>query len=273
MHLKILRFFVALCITNIIINSSTLLNDKKEYDLSENLIYQAREKIGNYVSFEEIPETFIKALISAEDKRFYKHIGFDPISIANAIYVDVREQRFVLGGSTLTQQLCKNMFLNPQKNIKRKFKELILALNIENQYTKNEIIELYSNVIYYGEGAYGIKEAAKIYFKKELNDLTTNECALLAGLPKGPSSYNPKKNYKKAFDRRNKVLDLMLKNGYLKVEKYRELKLKPIFEKTISDNEIVFFCLFTNVCSNDIIDIGTNVLFFVYILILFSMLI
>jgi len=240
MNLKIFRFLIILTIATLSLPSG-ILNEKKEYDLSRNLIYQIEDKVENYAKFEELPIEFVNALVSAEDKRFYHHIGFDPIAIGNALYVDIKEKRFVLGGSTLSQQLCKNMFLNPNKKLERKFKELILSIRIERQYSKNEIIEMYSNVIYYGNGAYGIKDAAKTYFQKPLKELNVQECAFLAGLPKGPSRYNPNENYNRALKRRNKVLSLMLKNNYISKIEYEQLKNEPIELKAISENEIAFF--------------------------------
>jgi putative DNA modification/repair radical SAM protein len=218
-----------------------LLNEKDVYDINQNLKYQIKEEVKEYASYEELPERFVQAITSAEDKRFWYHPGFDPIAIGNAIYVDIKKKKFVLGGSTITQQLSKNLFLNPQKKIERKLKEVLISVRLELNYTKEDILEMYSNVIYYGNGATGIKNAAIKYFGKNLSELNISECAILAGLPKSPNRYNPIKNYKLAIKRRNKVLELMAKNGHITNIELDKLKKEPIAIKTTSYCEVVFF--------------------------------
>lgn len=247
MRYKLLRFFIVSILVAIVACPDYLVNEKDVYDINQNLKYQIRENVEEYASYEELPERFVQAITSAEDKRFWHHPGFDPIAIGNAIYVDIKKRKFVLGGSTITQQLSKNLFLNPQKKIERKFKEVIIATRLELNYTKEDILEMYSNVIYYGNGATGIKNAAIKYFGKNLNELNISECAILAGLPKSPNRYNPIKNYKLAIKRRNKVLDLMAKNGHITNIELDKLKKEPIAIKTTSYCEVVF--LLANICS------------------------
>lgn len=238
---KLLRFFIASIFIILVAFPTYLLNEKDDYDLNRNLLYQIENNVSEYARYEEIPMAFVKAITSAEDKRFWYHPGFDPIAIGNAIYIDIKERRFVLGGSTITQQLSKNLFLKPQKKIERKVKELIISIQLELKYTKKEIIEMYSNVIYYGNGATGIKSASKKYFGKNLSDLSIPECALLAGLPKSPNRYNPLNNYQKAIERRNKVLELMAKNGHITKNELEKFKNEPIALKATSYCEAVFF--------------------------------
>ena len=133
----------------------------------------------------------IKALIATEDTRFYSHLGLDLRGVARAMYRNIRARKVVEGGSTLTQQLAKVLFLNPERSYSRKFKEMTLALRIEQRYTKQEILSFYLNQIYFGSGAYGVEAASQIYFGKHAKDLDIAECALLAGLPRSPEILLP----------------------------------------------------------------------------------
>lgn len=191
---------------------------KKSYDrytLNRDLISQITRNTPTYTPLEKIPESLKKAIIATEDSRYYYHIGFDLIGITRAVITNVKCGSYREGGSTITQQLAKNLFLSKEKKFSRKVKELFLAIELERLYTKNEILEMYINVIYYGSGAYGIGEASQVYFKKPPEALTLEESAMLAGLLKAPSLYNPKENLKKALSRQKIVLDLMEKQGYI----------------------------------------------------------
>ena len=156
-----------------------------------------------------MPETLIKALIATEDTRFYSHHGLDFHGIARAFYRNIKAKKVVEGGSSLTQQLAKVLFLTPERSYTRKFKEMALALRIEQRYTKNEILSLYLNQIYFGNGAYGVEAAARIYFGKSAKNLDIAECALLAGLPRSPLRYSPFKSPQNALSRRAYVLNRM----------------------------------------------------------------
>jgi len=143
------------------------------------------------VVLSDVPDALIKALVATEDTRFYSHRGLDYRGIARALYRNVRSGKILEGGSTLTQQLAKILFLTPERSYLRKIKEMALALKIEQRYTKQEILNLYLNQIYFGSGAYGVEAAAQTYFGKQAKDLSLAECALLAGIPRSPKYYSP----------------------------------------------------------------------------------
>jgi penicillin-binding protein 1A len=180
------------------------------------------------VAFTDIPDMLVKALIATEDTRFYSHHGIDLRGIARALYRNIRARKVVEGGSTLTQQLSKVLFLNPERSYTRKLKEMILALRIEQRYTKQEILSLYLNQIYFGSGAYGVEAAARIYFGKHAKDLNLAECALLAGLPRTPTYYSPFKSPQSALGRRAYVLNRMRADGVISREQAEEAKTAPL---------------------------------------------
>ena len=176
---------------------------------------------GQAVDVEDLPNHVIAAFVAAEDRRFYKHFGIDPIGFARAMVVNVQEGRFVQGGSTITQQLAKNLFLTPDKKISRKAQEALLALWLEAEYSKDEILTAYLNRVYFGAGAYGIDAAAKTYFNKTAKDLSLYQAAVLAGLLPAPSRFAPSANPKAAAERADLVLDVMLDIGLI-TEKQRK---------------------------------------------------
>jgi penicillin-binding protein 1A len=179
------------------------------------------------LKYEEIPPVLKNAVLAVEDVRFYDHIGIDPIRIVGAAWKNLTTDR-VEGGSTLTQQLTKNLFLSKEQTYTRKINEWILALQIERYYTKNQIMELYVNHMFLGANAYGMEAGAETYFGKQAKDLTLAEAALLAGVPKAPSEYSPTSNPAKAKERRDLVLDLMAKNGFATQAEVDAAKAKPI---------------------------------------------
>ncbi|MCM1524343.1 MAG: transglycosylase domain-containing protein [Ruminococcus sp.] len=146
---------------------------------------------ADFCSYSELPEFYINAVISVEDKRFYKHSGVDPIAVVRAVAHDIAAGSPEQGGSTITQQLAKNLYYSREKKLERKFAELFTAFEIEKSFSKEEIFELYVNVIYFGSGYYGISSAARGYCGKSPAELTEYECAMLAGLPNAPSAYSP----------------------------------------------------------------------------------
>ncbi len=180
------------------------------------------------VEFKHVPQTLIQAIIATEDARFYSHRGLDFRGIGRAIYRNVRAGKIVEGGSSLTQQLSKVLFLTPEKSFTRKLKEVALALKIEQRYTKQEILSLYLNQIYFGSGAYGVESAAKIYFGKSAEHLNLPECALLAGLPRSPNRYSPFKDPANAFGRRSYVLNRMASAGVITKSQADEAKKAPL---------------------------------------------
>ena len=179
----------------------------------------------NYTKIEELPKIYKDAVIAVEDHRFYKHNGIDVIAIGRAIINDIKAMRFVEGGSTITQQLSKNTYFTQEKKLTRKVAEVFMALEIEKNYDKDEILELYLNTSYFGDGYYTIKDACKGYFDKELMQMTDYEAILLAGIPNAPSVYAPTKNPDLAKQRQRQVMEKMIKYGYL-TEKEAENILK-----------------------------------------------
>jgi penicillin-binding protein 1A len=176
------------------------------------------------VSYEQIPERMKNAIFAIEDDRFFQHIGIDPIRIVTSAFKNVVKGRKAEGGSTLTQQLARALFLSPEKTYTRKIKEVLLSLQIERYFTKEQIMEMYCNQIFLGGGAYGFEAGAQYYFSKSLKDLTLDESALLAGLPKAPSYYSPTRDEKAALERRNIVLYRMHEEGYITDEEYNRAR-------------------------------------------------
>lgn len=177
-------------------------------------LYNARSE--TYVPLDQIAPTTKEALIASEDKNFYKHHGFSPIGILNAVWQNVRPGGLDNGGSTLTQQLVKNALLTKNRSLIRKYQEIVLSVEIERRYSKDEILEMYLNSTYFGEGAFGIEDAAKTYFQKSANDLSTAEASMLVGVLPAPSAYSPiTGDPAKAERRQSYVLDRMKKDGYI----------------------------------------------------------
>jgi penicillin-binding protein 1A len=172
----------------------------------------------DFAPITEIPRDLQEGIVAIEDSRFYEHVGLDPRGILRAVWANVRERRLAEGGSTITQQLVRNLYLSPRKTFSRKLQEALLALELERKYSKEEILELYLNQIYFGERAYGAKVAAKAYFNKPLAKLNLGECALLAGLPGRPSAYSPYRNPELALNRRDQVLRRMVRLGAITPE-------------------------------------------------------
>ncbi|MCT4575416.1 MAG: PBP1A family penicillin-binding protein [Alphaproteobacteria bacterium] len=168
----------------------------------------------DHVIIENIPNDLINAVVSTEDRKFFSHNGFDIIGFMRAMAVNLSKMRFAQGGSTITQQLAKNLFLTNQKSINRKIQEMILALYIETQYSKEEILESYLNNVYLGAGNYGVESASMDYFGKHIYDINFEEAIILAGLLKAPSSYSPKYHKEKAFKRALVVASTMRDNGF-----------------------------------------------------------
>jgi penicillin-binding protein 1A len=190
--------------------------------------YHREERI--FIPIERIPKGLINAFLSSEDKKFYSHFGIDPIAIIRAAISNIlaifTDQKLI-GASTITQQVVKNLLLTNEVSFDRKIKEILLSIRVENILTKNQILELYLNDIYLGFRSYGIAAASLNYFNKSISELDLSEIAFLASLPKAPSNYNPQKNYAKAFERRNWVIDRMYENGFIQYDDL-SFKNKPI---------------------------------------------
>ena len=191
-------------------------NAVKEESLEETVAEIRRQ--DNFTSLEEMPETYVQAVVSVEDHRFYDHFGLDLIAIGRAVVNDIKAGRYVEGGSTITQQLAKNLYFSQEKTMSRKAAEVFLALEIEQKYTKDEILELYVNSIYFGDGYYSVGEASEGYFGKPASEMNDYECTLLAGVPNAPSKYAPSKNLALAEKRQQKVISRMEACGYITEE-------------------------------------------------------
>ncbi|UYZ70376.1 transglycosylase domain-containing protein [Moraxella bovis] len=185
------------------------------YTADHKLIGQYGNRYSLPVAYEDIPETMIQAFLAAEDDTFFEHTGISVKGLGRAITEMISTTDGQTGGSSITQQVAKNYFLSPEQTFERKLNELFIARKIENELSKKEIMTLYVNKIYLGQGAYGIRAAAKRYYSKSLNNLTIAEMAMLAGLPKAPSDFNPVINPKRALERRNWIIGRMLAKGYI----------------------------------------------------------
>lgn len=214
---------------------STIRNFEKERPLEVVTILDRNGEVigvlgesGRFVSIQQMPESLKNAVVAVEDRRFYRHSGVDIPGIFRSIFVNLRAGKIVQGGSTITQQLAKNMFLHPRKVLARKFEELALSILLESRFTKDEILEMYLNSAYFGEGAWGVENAARTYFGKPVTELTLGESTLLAGLPQSPSSYSPFRYLERAKQRREHVLASMVATN----------KLDPATAERIKSEEV-----------------------------------
>jgi len=221
------------------LDADKLINYKPEtssivYDRNgEKLAYVFKKQHRLYARYDEIPGFLVEGLVAMEDTQFFEHNGVNPDAILRAIVKDIQAGAFVEGGSTLTQQLIKNKILSNEKKLARKIKEAILALKIEHELSKEDIIERYLNEISYGNNYFGVKTAANGYFHKEMNELTHKEMAILVGLPNAPSFYNPLRHYKRALNRANNVLYRMKSIGWITQSDYlKAVKESPTVYKT-----------------------------------------
>ncbi len=187
----------------------------KVYADDDSLIGEFKVERGIFVPFEKIPDNLKNAVVAVEDARFWHHKGIDYIGIARALFQDIIHASLKEGGSTITQQLAKIMFLSPEKTLKRKIREAQLAMKPEKELSKKEILEIYLNKVYFGHGAYGIEMASRVYFGKSVGQLTLPEAAMLAGLIKAPSTYSPYNDLVKAKERQEIVLARMEEAGYI----------------------------------------------------------
>ena len=199
----------------------------------EDKVKQIRQS-ESFIPISEIPEDYINAVIAVEDHRFKEHGAIDVIAIGRAISSDVKNKDLVEGGSTITQQVVKNLYYmeDDTKNdsLDRKISEIIIGVQLEKKYSKDEILELYANNIYFGDGYYCIKDAAEGYFGKLPSEMNLYECTLLAGIPNAPSVYSPNVNPELSKQRQAKVIRSMVKYGYLTQEKADEIDLNEYYE-------------------------------------------
>ncbi len=198
------------------------------YSHDDKLIGQYGNRMSLPVTFDDVPKDLINAFLAAEDASFFQHSGISIKGLGRAVTEVVTDDESQTGGSTITMQVAKNYFLSPERTLNRKLTELFLARKIEDEFTKNDILTLYVNKIYLGEGAYGIRAAAKKYYSKSLDNLTIAEMAMLAGLPKAPSKFNPVANPERAIIRRNWIIGRMLELGYITQEQHDEAVNSPV---------------------------------------------
>ncbi|KQN64003.1 peptidoglycan glycosyltransferase/peptidoglycan DD-transpeptidase MrcA [Erwinia sp. Leaf53] len=198
------------------------------FSADNELIAQYGEKRRIPLTLQQMPPQLVKAFIATEDSRFYEHHGVDPIGIFRAASIALMSGHASQGASTITQQLARNFFLSPEKTLTRKIKEAFLAIRIEQTMSKDEILELYLNKIYLGYRAYGVGAAAQVYFGKNVDELSLSEMAMIAGLPKAPSTFNPLYSHTRAVQRRNTVLARMLDQQYITQSQYDEARNTPL---------------------------------------------
>lgn len=196
--------------------SSAMERVRRVYHFKESL--EAKVDRKQFVSSKDIPDMMKKAIVATEDRRFYDHGALDLVSVTRALVTNYMAGQTLEGGSTIAQQTVKNIFLSHDRTLSRKIEELALAVRLEKNYTKDEILELYLNTIYFGHGAYGIKDAARIYFGKDIKDLNVSQCAMLAGLPQAPSVYDPITHPEEGIRRMVVVLTLMAQQEYISSE-------------------------------------------------------
>lgn len=226
------------------VDISTIIDYKPKlttqiFDRNGNLVANIfDEENRHYAQYDEIPQRVIESLIAIEDTSFFEHGGINVEAIFRAAIKDIKAMALVEGASTITQQLIKNMVLTRDKKFTRKLREIILAIKIEDELTKEQIIERYLNQVYFGHGYYGIKTAALGYFKKSLNELSLKEIAMLVGLPKAPSNYDPTRHMDLSISRANGVISRLFNLGWITQDEYEaSLKETPIvFDETLTQN-------------------------------------
>ena len=198
------------------------------YDQNGRLIARRGSAHGRVAERDDLPPYLVDAVLAVEDRRFYDHFGVDVRGTARALWANLRAGRVVQGGSTLTQQLAKNLFLTPERTMRRKVQEMMLAFWLENRFSKDEILELYLNRVYFGGGAWGVEAASMRYFGKSVSELNLGESALLAGLLKAPSRYSPVSDAERAAARATVVLDLMEQTGRISADERYDAAATPI---------------------------------------------
>lgn len=238
--MKILRYIFRMLII-LVISVIILLSfygyteyEKIYKQIDNNLIEEKVDEIRNredYTKLTDIDKKYLDAVIAAEDNRFYSHGAIDQISITRAIIDNFSSKKIVSGGSTITQQFVKNTYLTQEQNLKRKYLEAILSIELEKRYSKDEILELYVNSIFFGQGMFGIKQACKGYFNITPKKMTLNQAAYLAGVPNAPSKYNTKQDYTVAKKRRDIVLEKMVRYNKINSKEAKEVMEKEIGDK------------------------------------------
>lgn len=210
------------------LKKAPLLKPLQVYSADNELIAEYGGKLSVPVEYKQIPKPFISAFLAAEDSSFFEHSGISFKGLGRAVSETITGSNVQTGGSTITMQVAKNYYLTPERTLKRKLTEIFLARKIEQNLTKEEILTLYVNKIFLGKNAYGIAAAAKIYYNKNLDQLSIAQMAMIAGLPKAPSKYNPVVNPTRALERRNWILGRMLQLGYINQTQYKQAIAEPV---------------------------------------------
>lgn len=225
------RILLIILILILLVSSLFYLTGKKLYDTKisetdlDTKISQIRSN-ENFVTLDNVPKYYLNAVVSVEDRRFYNHGAIDFIALARALVSNIRQGEFKEGGSSITQQTAKNLyFITETDVIARKSAEIIMSYELEKHYSKDKILEIYINTIYFGNGYYGIYEASEGYLGKEPSEMTISEATMLAGVPNAPSLYNPKANINLTISRQKKVISTMVENGYISQEEANNIKL------------------------------------------------
>lgn len=225
---RIRRFLLFVLIILLAVGAWQIKSGYDKYEVAllmnppEEVIEKLKEK-ENYTEYEDVPEIYFDALVAVEDRRFYEHNGFDVMGTGRAFLRNVREKKLLEGGSTITQQLVKNLYFPEDNTLKRKIAEVFMAIELEKRYSKKEILEFYINGIYYGSGYYSIYDASMGYFDKKPKRMSDYECTLLVGIPNAPSKYSPKVNPELAEKRQEKVVSSMVDVGYLTEDEAEEI--------------------------------------------------
>ena len=208
------------------------------------------EKDSYYLEFDQIPEIVVKTYIAVEDRQFEKHDGVDYRAILRAVIAMIRNGEVTQGGSTITQQLARTVFLNTEKTWQRKMEEIFIARNLEDKYTKSQIMEFYLNNIYFGHGYYGIQAAAQGYFSKNIDELDLSQTVFLCAIPNNPSLYDPVNNKKNTISRRNRMLSAMYDQGYISRAAAAEAKKEKIkLKRSKSIKKIDYVETYVNYCA------------------------
>lgn len=213
--LLILLLIIIIVCTILYVNASNMYKNALDGSTLENVISEIQSN-PNYIEYEDLPQNYINAVIAVEDHRFENHGAIDLIAICRAIYINITNFDLLEGGSTITQQVAKNIFYIEEENPTiRKIAEIITAFDLENKYTKKEIVELYVNTIYFGDGYYGIEEACQGYLNKSCINMSLEDATMMAGIPNAPSIYAPTVRPDLTRERQEKVISSMVEYGYL----------------------------------------------------------
>lgn len=222
--LFLLILVIAICICAFVTYKGHVMYENA---ISKESIEEKVKKIkeyDNFISIDDVPDTYKKATIAIEDHRFYSHHGIDIITTLRSLITNVQNQKITNGGSSITQQVARNLYFTQEKSFIRKIAELFVAVDLENNYKKDEILEMYLNIIYFGDGYTGLKQASYGYYRVSPKQLSLYEQTMLAGIPNAPSVYSPNANADLAIKRQEKVLDAMVKYGYLTKDEATEIK-------------------------------------------------